>query len=478
MKNAQYTSPQIQNEIIDLCGKSITEMLINDIKKSTGYSILADETADFSGKEQLSVGVRFFDEEKKQVREECLGFIQLSAMDAKTVANLIDDFIQSHGLDPMKCVGQGYDGCSTMSGVHGGVQKILQESYPKALYFHCASHKINLVVNDLNCVSEIRNTTSTVKEIINFFRESVLRRKYAPNIPAFCETRWSQKYRSISIFKANFEMIIAGLNTLSKEGNRETRAKAFQLHCAATKSIFIICVFIIAKYSALIEPIVNALQSKSLDLFSCSKHINRIVNVLNDHRANVDSVNQSLLDATQEFCEIIGVELQMPRVSSRQTHRSNQPSADFADYWKKSILIPYLDSLIVSLKDRFQEKNLPAYSLLSLHPSKMLKMTKDELKLTISNFAEFYGIINLENEIELWRVTWDDKKMNSKQLEDLELCEVIEETDTFFPSVKQALMTALSLPCTTCTIERSFSTLRRVKTWLRTTMIQNRLSGI
>lgn len=452
-------------------------MLFEDVNKSLAYSILADETADISGKEQLSIGARFLDERKMIVREECLGFVELNAMDARTIANAIDNFIQTHGLDPMKCVGQGYDGCSTMSGAKAGVQKILQEIYPKALFFHCASHKINLVVNDSSGVPEIRNTISTVKEIINFFRESVLRRKYAPNIPAFCETRWSQKYKSISIFKSNFEMIVAGLDTLAKEGNTETRAKAFQLHCAATKSLFIICVFIIAKYSALIEPVVNALQSKSLDLFSCSKHINRILSVLNEHRTNIDICIQGLLDDAEKFAEHIGVELHIPRVISRQTHRSNPPSSDFSDHWKKSLLIPYLDSLIVNLKERFPEQNLPAFSLLSLHPSNMLKMTNDELKTNISNSAEFYELGNLENEIELWRVIWDEKKLNGVQLENLELCEVIKAADNFFPSIRKTLMIALALPCTTCTVERSFSTLRRVKTWLRTTMIANRLTG-
>ncbi|XP_031637258.1 zinc finger MYM-type protein 1-like, partial [Contarinia nasturtii] len=162
-KNASYLSVQIQNEIVDLLGRTIQEILIEDVKKSPVYSIMADETADMSGKEQLSIGVRFFDEHKMIVREECLGFIELNAMDAKTIANFIDNFIQNHGLDPMKCVGQGYDGCSTMSGDNAGVQKILKQKYPKALYFHCASHKINLVVNDSSSVPEIRNTISTVK---------------------------------------------------------------------------------------------------------------------------------------------------------------------------------------------------------------------------------------------------------------------------------------------------------------------------
>lgn len=196
-KNALYTSPQIQNELINICGATIKDMIINDVKLAAAYSIMADETADISGKEQLSIGVRFFDDQKKIIREE-LGFVTLDAMDAKTIAASIDQFIEACGLDPIKCVGQG---CSTMAGHIGGVQVILRKKYANALFFHCANHNINLVVNDLNNVPEIRNTISTKKDIINFFRESTLRRKYVPNIPAFCPTRWSEKYKSIAIFK-------------------------------------------------------------------------------------------------------------------------------------------------------------------------------------------------------------------------------------------------------------------------------------
>lgn len=118
-------SPQIQNEIIGLCGDVITDDITSDVKKACAYSILADESSDISGKEQLSIGVRFFDEEKMMVREEFLGFVELTDMDAKSVASAINNFVEKVGLDPEKCVGQGYDGCSTMAGKYDGVQKIL-----------------------------------------------------------------------------------------------------------------------------------------------------------------------------------------------------------------------------------------------------------------------------------------------------------------------------------------------------------------
>lgn len=232
-KNATYLSPRIQNELISLCGESIKTIVSDDAKKAVAYSILSDETADVGGKEQMSMGVRFFDEKKEIVREDFLGYVQLEAMDANTISRAIAQFIENCGLDPVKCVGQGYDGCSTMAGVRAGVQTILQNKFPKGLYFHCASHKLNLIINAVNIIPVVRNTITTVKAIIKFFRESPLRRKYVPNIPAFCETRWSQKYRSIAVFKSHYQQIVNGLDILSKEGNSSTRKSAFPLHSAA-----------------------------------------------------------------------------------------------------------------------------------------------------------------------------------------------------------------------------------------------------
>ena len=47
-----------------------------------------------------------------------------------------------------------------------------------------------------------------------------------------------------------------------------------------------------------------------------------------------------------------------------------------------------------------------------------------------------------------------------------------------FPAISHAICIALSPSVTTCTAERPFGTLRRVKTWLRPTMQDERLSGL
>ena len=51
-------------------------------------------------------------------------------------------------------------------------------------------------------------------------------------------------------------------------------------------------------------------------------------------------------------------------------------------------------------------------------------------------------------------------------------------SQTCFPLAWSLLRIALCQPVTTASVERSFSALKRVKTWLRSTMGEARLSGL
>lgn len=220
----------------------------------------------------------------------------------------------------------------------------------------------------------------------------------------------------------------------------------------------------------------NGLQAKSLDLFECSKKIKRILSVIQGHRNSPDDVMNEIMNDATLIAEKLDVELKIPRRTAKQLYRSNHPSSNMNEFYKVSLLIPYLDSLISSLNDRFAENHKPAFSLLSLHPANLLQIPANEIKSKIKDFDGFYGLENVESEIELWYKEWEDKNLDEEQLKNLELCDMIKES-SFVPNVKKALKIALAQPCTTCTIERSFSTLRRVKTWLRSTMSENRLNG-
>ena len=157
-KNARYTSVQTQNELIELSADVLREKIVLQANASiAGFSLIADETTDFSGIEQLSTGIRYVEscEGNIVIHEEFLRFSSLNAMNAEAISKAILNKTEEYGLDMQKLIGQGYDGCSTMAGEVSGIQKRIRELYPKAYFMHCASHRLNLVINDQN---KVRNS--------------------------------------------------------------------------------------------------------------------------------------------------------------------------------------------------------------------------------------------------------------------------------------------------------------------------------
>lgn len=55
--NAKYTSHRIQNEIINVCGLLLRKNIVLDLNSDQvlAFSLLADESADISGTEQLVI---------------------------------------------------------------------------------------------------------------------------------------------------------------------------------------------------------------------------------------------------------------------------------------------------------------------------------------------------------------------------------------------------------------------------------------
>lgn len=459
-KNATYVSHRTQNDLIDACADVLRYDLIHTINNSESFSVLADETMDVAGTEQLSLAARYFDPATNVVREDFLGFTPLTRLDAKHISDTIISTLSAWGLNLDKMVGQGYDGCSTMAGKIGGVQKMIAEKYPKARFYHCASHRLNLVVNDLNTLPEVRNAIGTIKEAISFFRGSMQRKVLVGNLQKLCETRWSEKHKSIRKFNEKFLEIVEALTILHKEGDRETRQKAWQFYCTLTSATFIVTLKVIAKYSAKLEPVTNILQSVNINLLEVSEHIQEILKMLMDDRENAETEFETIMKSAESNYSALGIDvtgIRQPRVVARQMHRSNHPSVSLTEYYRKSLFIPYLDSLVQSLQERFSEENKTSFEIFCLHP-KIIKSQSDlDLKIIIENIKRFYGdlIDNFTEEARTWISMWKRDTVTERDVTELSLIDLLDKAK-FLPAVASALKIALSLPATTCSVERSF----------------------
>ena len=210
-RNARYTSKTIQNELIEVVGKYICNEIIAEVKKSKYYTVIVDEVTDISNKEQLSICLRYV--YYGTVKEVFIAFVSVERITGKNIAAAILNWIQTVGLSPSDMRGQCYDGASNMSGARSGCSAVIQQQAPKAAYFHCAAHRLNLAVVSACKIQGFMNVEAYIGEIARFFAFSPKRQrlfdktmdKFLPKAKArklkdACRTRRVQRIDSYTVF--------------------------------------------------------------------------------------------------------------------------------------------------------------------------------------------------------------------------------------------------------------------------------------
>lgn len=170
--NATYTSWRTQNEIISACNNIILKKLVSKVNAAKCFAVLADETSDIAGIEQLSLCARYVDMEKIEIREEFLQFVPVTDLSGRGLAKTILNTLNDIGIATEYLRAQGYDGAASMSGAYNGVQAHVRQQCPNAIYVHCGSHSLNLSLSSACSVPQIRNCMGTVAKVCEFFHVS------------------------------------------------------------------------------------------------------------------------------------------------------------------------------------------------------------------------------------------------------------------------------------------------------------------
>ena len=74
---------------------------------------------------------------------------------------MILQFLSHVNIQPELCRAQTYDGAGNMAGHLNGCSAHFKKDYPKATYYHCASHQLNLALAKTSKVTEIKCMMST-----------------------------------------------------------------------------------------------------------------------------------------------------------------------------------------------------------------------------------------------------------------------------------------------------------------------------
>ena len=120
-KNDKYMSHEIQNEIIAIMAHQLLRDIVKDIGSNV-FSIIADEYTDIGNKEQLTICLRWIDDQL-EVHEDFLGFYNIPNIQSTMIVQVIKDALIRLQLLLTNCRGQCYDGASNMLGKRSGVAK-------------------------------------------------------------------------------------------------------------------------------------------------------------------------------------------------------------------------------------------------------------------------------------------------------------------------------------------------------------------
>ena len=140
--NAKYTSTFSTASMIEAIDTWLERRLLESLRSSPFFSIMADECEDISTQEELTICCRWMVNGCPE--EHFLTVLHIKSTDAEEITRALTIYIGEKQLEYTKLVGQGYDGASAFSGVHSGVQKRTRVHAAHALYIHCSCHRLQL----------------------------------------------------------------------------------------------------------------------------------------------------------------------------------------------------------------------------------------------------------------------------------------------------------------------------------------------
>ncbi|XP_046844766.1 52 kDa repressor of the inhibitor of the protein kinase-like [Xenia sp. Carnegie-2017] len=411
-KNRSYISKTSQNKMIKCFGEVITEQIVNDIKVNRFFSIIADEAADSSHREQMALILRFIDK-NMDIREEFIAFLQCKwELSGENLAKLILDKLKDLGLPIEDYRRQGYDGAGAVAGCVKGLAAQILKLNSKALYTHCYSHRLNLSVCDSLSDIEVKKVLNKIKDVTNFInisqtrnipfeetvRNSLETDSKKTRLPDVCRTRWVERVKGLDTFEELFVQIFDTLDNMAKGGSPSLAADASSLLEGLSEFHFIALLVITRNVFDLTLPVTQLLQGKSIDVMDGIELISSLKSSVAHVRNSIDSYHDQWT---------IG----------RQTTRPNAPYRSISEYYKRIYTIPLIDHLLSSLDARFDTESVNVYQGLSIVPTKMFSLIKNGIDWRhkfkiVSKFyvADLPNQLGLDAELLLWQSFLEHRK--------------------------------------------------------------------
>ncbi|XP_058778632.1 uncharacterized protein LOC131652705 [Vicia villosa] len=490
-----YLGHRIQNELINLIANEIKTKIIQKIKNAKYFSIILDCTPDISHQEQMTFVLRCVDISSTpiQIFEYFVEFLIVNDTTGKGLFDAIINEINIIGLDISNLRGQGYDNGSNMKGKHQGVQKRFLDINPRSFYTPCGCHSLNLLLCDMaNCCPKATSFFGVLQRIYTLFSSSTKRWKilqdHIPSLTlkSLSQIHWESRIESVKALRFQTLQIRDALLKLC-EIIDEPKIKS-EAECLATYELenFEFLLGMVIWYDILfaVNSISKNMQSKDMRIDVAIEQLKGLILFLEKYRENgfenaMISAKEIAfeMDIEPKFHEkrIIRRKKQFDEIIDNEVVKSPEES------FKSDYFLYIIDQAITSFQSRFEQFKIYSDIFGFLFGIEMLKSIEVEnLKENCFNFERSLkhndktDIDGLDLFMEL-QILKDIIKVENDT--PIDILNYIKRLDSF-PNAYIAYRIMLTIPITVASAERSFSKLKLIKSYLRSTMSQQRLSGL
>ena len=509
-----YTHHDFQNELLSIMANNVLRSKLNEVKVNKCYSIMCDEYTDMSNKEQLSFCIRWIDS-MLNAREDFMGYYEIPDIKSDTIVMAIKDALIRMNLPFCDLRGQTYDGASNMLGHRSGVAKQIADVQPKALATHCHGHSLSLSVKDVTKQCKLLDDVmGTVAEITILVKYSPKREKLlgsiqqnleyedeydyekTTNLSKLCVTRWTVRASTYMKVLSNYDQLMTLWNVcLQGSLDKEVRSRIIGCESQMKKFNFFFDLHLGHRLYSITDNLSKTLQSEKMPAIE-GQRISRLTiktfeSMRTDEAAKMfyDSVIKKASKHTFIEAPVLSRKRKRPnyRALINYFHVDGHDYGGEAhnpvsvEYEYRAVYFEALDIITAAIKTRFEQPSFKAFLKLESFLLTSIKgdiVDEEDLNFISETYSNDLHLPTLEVETSVLKPILEDVEVSCFNDIYKNVKEISQTEKKIILNVIAVCKLLIINPATSCTLERSFSSARRLKTWLRSTMNSKRFNSL
>ena len=384
-----------------------------------------------------------------------------------------------------------------MTRIRNGVAKQLTDEEPQAIFTHSYGHALNLAVGDtVKKCKLMRSCLDAVFEITKLIKKSPqrdaifqkLKHDLATDTPSFrvlCPTRWTVRAASLKSVLDNYEVLF-GVWGESKNSqiDSEMKARIIGIENQMLTFNFLLGTSLRTLILQHSDNLSKSLQHDTITAAEGQQLAKLTIDVLKSiHKEDkFKSFYDHVLLHQSDFdidAPTLYRKKHAPRWLQIGLTYGNFHSTPEHNYWQ--IYCEALDLVIESINSRFNQAGYKVYPNVGDLVLNARRGCPYDTEL--SNVCDFYKDdiykMQLQAQLPLLQALFAEEKNQSE----LSVNDIIKSLSQLSSAQRLAfsnvwILMKILMPATNASSERSFSGLRRIKTYLRTTLTQKRLNDL